>query len=437
MAITELQRPEPPERKRLAEIGNLLSSVGNHEGKALLLASMLPSNIYFSSDLDRLMREKQGEKPVWRISNKTPFNICATTFSSSHLVSVGLSDHNLTTIGYEKTVYGQKTATSFAGHLLKFSEDHPEVSLIDLFGSTHSRMKSAPVENEGEATYVERTPLLHYRIFKELLSRTAPIRVTDLTNVVGRSGFIEDHLVRLSQHGILMYEWVRKGEPVSKYTVNDDKLGQAPKDMSKISTANDIYKIMVENPALVLSVDFLKRKLWEAYPETEQQFLARRIAYALEAFESRGYIKKGKFNGDYASEISLDERQRQMLKELMEILDGFCSNDPQFLEEGMAKAVEIVNDPRRFNVLLLKAKEASANANHANPEDTKNQIISILYGFPNIGNTEIQEMLRKDGKDVTRSRVAQLTRELKAEGKVMAFPDRGAIRFAVNSAQVI
>lgn len=441
MAVNELSRPSDPfsEREKTLELGNLLASIGNHEGKALLLASMVPGNIYFSSDLDRLMRQKQGEKPVWKISSKTPFNICATTFAPANLARVGLSDHTLRTIGYEKTEYAEEIGISFAGHMLKFSEDHPDISLIDLFGSTHTRAKKFPqgLEDNDGAT-IERTPLLHFRIFRELLSRQHPIRLKDLTDVVGRADFMEHHLLRLSQHGILNYEWFKKGQSVVHYTVNKDALPKIPIDLSKTPIANEIYQMIISDPSIVLSVDSVYEKLTKKYPDmpSEEQS-RRRITYVFDTFADKGYISKGKFGGDYSSEISLSESQRALLSELMGLLGRFSSKDPEFIREGLSKANQIVNDPRRFNALLSKAREASANANHADPNETKKQIISILYQLPNAGNSDLQELLRKDGKDLSRGRVAQLTKELTSEGKIRASTARGTIHFAVNEAAFI
>src|SRR6266571_3393052 len=74
-----------PERMHDQELGNLLAAVGNHEGKALLLARMQWGQEYGTIDLAALVKPVQGEgytKPV-------PFKWCGQSLAPIGLVAKG------------------------------------------------------------------------------------------------------------------------------------------------------------------------------------------------------------------------------------------------------------------------------------------------------------------------------------------------------------
>lgn len=442
MVVAELPSREgqsPKERERMSEkeLGSLLAAVGNHEGKALLLSSMLPGNIYFSSDLDRLMRIKQGEHEAWKISTKTPFDQCTNSFLPAKLVEVGLQGKDLRTYGYEKNVYGEEIGTALAGHILSFSERYPDFSLVHFFGSSHSNSKPSLIEtSQGVMEYKQRSPIAHYRVFRALL-RNAAMRETDLIRQLGTNDrFIAHHLERLTQHGIVLYESTRRDESIAHFKVEKEKLDEVPplgrSNRRPIALIREVYEFIRANPDADISVDSLYTYIRNGFVGEPEETVRRKISYALHYMEAKGYLRRLKFRHGYQSELDLTSSQRQMLQELVEILDRFSSLDAEFLKEGRSKAYQITYDPRRFVTLLLKAKEASANANHANPEDTKRQILTILFLHPGITNRDIQEFLRKDGKDVSKGRVAQLTRVLREEARIRVHSKGAAYHYSAS-----
>lgn len=70
-------------RERLSDerLGNLISTVGNHEAKSLLLGLMQSETIYTASGLNKLLLYAQGQNPAWRTSIGTPIAYCRNSLA--------------------------------------------------------------------------------------------------------------------------------------------------------------------------------------------------------------------------------------------------------------------------------------------------------------------------------------------------------------------
>ena len=144
-------------------LGGLLAAAGNHEAKALLLSAMSEHIVYSANDLNRLMLECQGQYTTWRPSGQLPFDYCAHSLAPIGLVASEVLNADLTIYGFYKTRYGREFGNALAGHLLSFSERHPKISLIDLFGRANVATRKGRDEGgreEGEPP--TRSPLKNY-----------------------------------------------------------------------------------------------------------------------------------------------------------------------------------------------------------------------------------------------------------------------------------
>ena len=206
------------ERKPIsdAEVGGLLAAIGNHEGKALLLLAMQAEQPYTRTQLRGVLKEQQGPKDRWKGMNESlPFLWCQHSLSPIGLVVKEIVDPERGTVGYMKKEKGDELGQALAGHLLAFSEEHPEVSLNGFFGSTQMSPKRKVVEDQQEKDERSRAPLTRARIFAELVTTAVPIREADFARdfVEGypaeyqdRSSSLRAHLKNLSNSNVISVE---------------------------------------------------------------------------------------------------------------------------------------------------------------------------------------------------------------------------------------
>lgn len=148
---------------------NLIAAVGNHEGKALVLAGMQKDRVYSGSDLKTVMTDLQGNHPLKTFDGRNLFTYCQRTFEPIGLVARAVYNSELNEVGYAKTEYGMQIGDALVGHLLSFSEQHPQYSLRSFFGATSSSAK--PSTEEGfEGEYIRRASEARIKIFEELTS---------------------------------------------------------------------------------------------------------------------------------------------------------------------------------------------------------------------------------------------------------------------------
>jgi len=114
----------------------------------------------------------------------------------------------------------------------------------------------------------------------------------------------------------------------------------------------------------------------------------------------QGYTKKGKFAYNNQSEISLSNKQYDILVDLVKLLDNFSNLDEAFLEEGCTLARDIISSPEAFSLLMKKAHDASPSANKIEKAITAQRILNIIDSIPGITAREIQALLEERGQKV-------------------------------------
>lgn len=140
--VPKIREQQQKERLSDEEMGNLISALGNHEAKAIVLCLMTPGIIYPRYDLYRAVIQAQGQNIGWRMNREGPFKYCQNSLSPIGLVTHEVINPDLSTYGYMKTEYGEKIGVPLAGLLLDFSLRHPDFSLQDFFASTSSPSQS-------------------------------------------------------------------------------------------------------------------------------------------------------------------------------------------------------------------------------------------------------------------------------------------------------
>lgn len=417
-----VERQRAHERMPEQELGNLLAAFGNHEAKALVLASMRPDRIYSQDELYQLIRARQEGIIVWNVKPHLPFNYAYHSLAPIGLVAKEVLDYDLNTYGYIKTDYGREIGDALAGHLLAFSERHPNVSLRALFGSTNTRALPDEFDENHEATR-KRAPLIRYRTYWELATRDLPIRQIDLVQAIGEDAtLLEEHLRNLSRKGIITYDSRKADKPgvifeaSALQSENPDAYADEP------SLTQEVYQALISNPHSQITTQSVYDSLVRDNPnrsKLSEERLKGRISGVLRHLEEGGYINRTRFAKRSLSEISMTDEQYHTINELVSILDQFSELNPEFLQEGRILADQIANNPDRFRLLFTKAKNTSPNASKKPKEELSNYILSTLSRHPNSKTTDIQQHLKDDyGVDIGLSRIIQLAKELRMNQRI-------------------
>ncbi len=409
---------QKPQKERLSEekLGGLLAAIGNHEGKALLLASMKKNRIYTRWDVHTLMMENQGDQKGWVLNEPVTFGWCKDSLHPIGLVALEVIDQDLNTLGYMKTDYGDKEGTALAGHLLAFSEKHPEISLYKLFGSTSSSSKknTSEIKNLNDLAK-KRAPLTRLRILNELTTSNNPLREADIAAKLHErypeeyekqkiDESIQSHIRQLAKAGIITYDATTGNESSSSYSLSLEHPNEQPPPYRTHKTlTNQVYALLKENPNKSFAIDEFCKELSKRHPQLEQtseRNLQRWTSSVLSHLAREGYSLRGKFDNKNRSEISLTDSQRGIIVDLQRIGDNFSELDERYLEEGRRLAYEITSDSSRTSALMEKAKIASPQANKTDRNETAQLIAPIIESKP-CTIREIQQELEKKGKKLT------------------------------------
>ncbi len=431
------QIPEPPKslegprRERLSDekMGNLISAVGNQESKAILLGLMSPGHIYTDAGLMNLLNKSQGDRPTWETSMGTGRSYCQQSFVPIGLVAGEVINPDLSTLGYMKTDYGQEVGEPFVGLILDFSLRHEGISLLDIFGKTGSPSNEIDVDG---VRFKKRSPITRVKILRELINQSSPMRTTDLERAIGeREGSLTSHLDSLVDRGIISYDVVRRGTPSSIYVVEDGIVMGDPGSYSfKPGPARFAYGLFRNNPGQEHTATEIIDKYVNSKGRTYTAEQIRGFYATFSAILSRmvreGYLKRKKFAGTVRiSEIDLSPQQRDLISDLIHILDSFQDQDEQSLAYGKRRLQGILQDPQVVGALMEKSKEHSSSANKAPIPERKLRMISILTNQGKGSVRQIHEQLQHEGIKLSRSRVQIMLKDLEKEGRATSVYIRG------------
>jgi hypothetical protein len=406
-----------------AQIGDLLAAIGNHEGKALLLASMKPGQSYTRYQLGSLMKEYRSKNGKMKIDGSKSFAWCEQSLAQIGLVAKGDGIS-----GYQKTEKGDEQGQALAGHLLEFSEKHPEVSLYQLFGTTQSSSKT---EGQEGGMGKLRAPLTRLRIFSELVTRDLPIREVDLSDAFTHDyphdyndnplAPIKNSLWNLSQNDVITYKAIKANSSFYFYRLaNTMPDGEPPPYRRRHSLTRDVFTILREADREFSPKDMYE-VLIDKYPEKRKLTGFRSaVSGTLKHLEKEGYAEgQGDFVLGQQSEIKLNDGQREILTDLVTLIEKFREGDPIFLAEGKAKAAAIVSDTERFAALLEKAKAASPNVNYASHAETATRLKALVVEAPGITRTDLQEsFFERYGKRLGDANINLILRGMRKVGEI-------------------
>lgn len=372
-------------------LGVLLASVGNHEGKALTLIAMADKHLYTSRDLHKKVMRAQGTTPAWKTNHFIQFEYCRNSFEPIGLVAQEVLNPDLSTYGYQLTDFGVKAAIPLAGHLLRYSETHPDLSLFGLFGATQSTGK-------GEVETKKRSPLLRAKIFWELTTGELPLRTIDLArNIGGDYGkIIHVHLDVLGRRRIINYEAQNVDKAVTLYKVLAENIDAEPKFDIFPNVGVRLWSFLKTHPDELYTSKELAEEMFKGGTRSKKTTLDSvegQVYRMLGFLHTQGVVEKSKFSAGVRSAINLTLEQRVRLVTLLDILDRFQLGDSEFYKDGYTSALDIFNNPQRMSALMDKARNSSLLASQIPVAELTDNIVEIVSKNPKVGSAAITELL--------------------------------------------
>lgn len=435
----------PVERERMSddELGNLVSAVGNHEAKALILLAMQEGITYTARDLHQEIIRRQGKGGGgWKLSYRRAFDYCKDSLEPIGLVVsevIHPANPGLP-YGYKKE-YGQGVGDTFAAALLKFSYEHPDFSLIDLFGRTNSSSSAISTTEEG-IEVKKRAPITRLKIFWELATSELPIRENDLEERTGESlSSINTHLRSLADHGIINYESVEKGKPFSFYQLSVDAPEEPPPPGGGyVSLTDFVYSSMTEQPSTKWTADaladsYLINLMAQGNKEVKRANLRSNISRILIHLLKGGYATRGKFSKRRQTDITLTPEQERVISDLVTLVDGLQNNDPNVIREAEDFKGFLFSHPDAVAVLLRKVKDHSTLANSRPIEDTMADVMGVLAQSQDpFTNEQIRQALHGiQGRKLSIFPIQAITSDLAKQGRLfVASRDKGVKRYTTK-----
>ena len=431
-----------PLRERVTdqELGNLVAAIGNHEAKAILLGLMSPHTIYTLPDAHGLIVGAQH--PVaWRIDRKGPFDYMSDSFAPIGLVAQEITIRdNLETFGFVKTKKGETLGDTLAGFLLDFSLRYPDISLIDIFGSTQSPSRKS-VETDESDNSKKRSPITRIKILWELATvpSSEPVRTSDIAQEIGEDrNAVGNHLMRLSEMGIATYVSHSYGESECQFSLNPSfPKDEKPSQFKGYALATQfVWDAVRQSPDRKWNTESMTIHFAQ---KTNRQFplknISKYISHILRSLATQGYVTEERlFDHNSRSSISLSEQQRLLITDLLTALYRFQQQDSQDVAFGLARLKDIISQPGLVSILLGKAKRHSPHANPLPLEDTSIKILAIIRKNSNITRKEIRELFAAQGdRKLSKNSIARLLLDLVQDKKVIESTEKGVSHYSPSS----
>lgn len=429
----------PKDKLSGEQLGDLLSAFGNHEAKAAILLLMEPGNVYTYRSLHSAFIHAQGRNLGWLMNSAGPLTYCRSSLAPIGLVAREVVNADLSIYGYMITEYGESVGKPLAGLLLDFSRRHPEISLSDLFGGTASKYTTdIDKSNEGDSERKKRSPLIRHKIFFELSTAyNFPVRTVELANSIGEySTTVGNHLLKIGASGIIDYESVDPHNPFSVYSFTETQPALSPSPYgSKNKLTQWVYQTLSNNPTKKFRIKELEFLYQDQHSGKIGQGIL--ITNVLAHLRRNGYVNIEKFANRELSEINLSHEQREIIVELVQILDSFQNQEPANIQQGLNSANFFRTHPEEIAHLMVKAKDHSRAANKRPREETAEYILSIIGENEGITISDVTKILSERFHiPFRRSDVWALAKNLVESGQLVFIMKNGRNRYSLSQANI-
>lgn len=400
-----------------------LSYAGNDERKLLLYLALVDSGEALGQSA--LNNKIEALSNFYFISkNDGPFGFCEASLSKIGAVvpedTVWMSfGKNLTTVkGFRAAPNTFEFGIPFAGALLKWSFEHPDLSLNFLGRSNSPRDAKAP--------------LIRYWALHDLISTaddSASPSIVHLTKYLPISNSTRQGMVnRFVQLGLATKE-SSHFDNLRRFKIIQPQYVEAagrPRFEKLKPTSQMLWRAIGEGYTHkdIWGIDEFLRFMTEKNPEADADLILK----VKKSFES---ILKRRTTSPYGvieyadaklydehSKVTLRPEVVDAIKNLVSIIDGFCVGDTTIINKGKAAAIEILSSPRTFGALYTKAAENSTQTIH--DERFEQHLIDLVQSAGEIMTAQaIQEAYSDEtGRKISISTIRRSLGKLVVEGKL-------------------
>ena len=376
-AQTKPDTESSQERMSEAAVGAIISAVGNHEIKALLLLAMEPGVVYSRADLKRLFDGLQGDTLAWDIDSANLFRFCVDSLGPIGMVvkdEVAITGRP----GYVKTDRGGSVGDCIAAEMLEFSLEHPNISLIELMGRT----------SIAEGSEENRTSIVRLKMFYELATNDLPISQIDLLKKTGiESGATYNILLRrLAELDILtLRERGQVTEDMTTYRPSADRFGR--ERISSVEYSDTIYSYL-ENKSSEYSFtltelvsDLIRDGLIQDSAAKQARHVARNI---IDWNVAKGDLQiDEELTNLHASEVDLRPDQAATLEDLLNRTYTIERNDQVTQQHASDFRNRLLNNPDIARKLITKARDSSFMVQKESAEIRREGVYQFLAGAEN------------------------------------------------------
>lgn len=400
-------------------IGSLVAGIGNHEGKAIAFGLMEEGTSYKGRLLQRTLRDAHGGHEGWDLAHTVLVGYCRDSFKQAGIVGE-------TSEGYKKNEYGEEVGDAFAGLVLDFSLKHPDFSLIDFF----SQRQSTPRSSDED---VNRAPITRMRIFWELLTRDLPLKNDDIAVAVKqRRNVVARHLHALDEKGVITYTAIPHNGLRSVYKYKPELSDVVPKYLAREMPASEFsYNLLRDNPEKEFTLEEVASLYFEhqgKQPGTITKIQRDRFSNILSNLERQGILEVND-----TSIADLTDTQKDVVFELVTMLDGFQSQDPNLITYGKKRLTEIISNPELVAQLLLKARKHSPNGeSRSSGVERGIDILERVQANPLSSSNSIFDSLRQDEVRISNDYVIELIADLVKDGSLEVTISNGQRLYSVS-----
>jgi predicted ArsR family transcriptional regulator/uncharacterized protein YejL (UPF0352 family) len=393
---------------------DVISSVGNNEMKAIVLASMQTGVPYSTYPLHSRAMSLQGESPVWKLGVATPFDYCST-FANIGLVAEETVGANAVK-AYRISEKGKARAIPLIGHLLDLSLSE-EPPLLGYFGPTNTRSA------QGVRPSQRRIDVMRIAAGAE----TEPVRISDIARQLSikpdhASSIAED----LESFGIISRESRGRGQHSVEYMPADrlmefrtsNPISQLTLDMIEVLQAH--FKHNPTEP--ITNIRIAQALIKDGKTDMQTKELTRLVStktFAM-AHKNNVLISRRSIDVGTAREIIwADPTQSKLLNKVLSIIEKFTDNDEGFIAEGNALTNVISEDSELVRYLVSKAQKASIALKGGEAERKRigNSIFVILSTSASpLSRRQIREALAQESDNLDQNTIQLHLNELMEEG---------------------
>ena len=355
----------------MGEAVDLLASLGNHEGKSLVLLYLDSHPGYHtSSQMGTGFNKFLGTEAPWHTDPSVPFGYCENSLDpTGQVVREEVEGLRGPTPAYAISQTGHEIGVPLAGLLLDWGLRYPDISVQQIFGQTSSRNSDS------------RAPQHRSEVLMELLTANTPnVANTDMVHVSHSSEDYRMHLANID-NAVRGLEAVGLVSVKRAFQENDRRFriisADRPNTGSPRGPITDALYTYLEHCS--------SQGIREFTQEEVRLFVTDRLkGLDISPVKIRHHLRvildadrrvaKGKvysplpgiqrldnsFNQARFTKIQIAEKHRQALDDLLNIVIGVSERDKTYMANGKQLAERILANKQSVQTIIGKARDFSA-----------------------------------------------------------------------------